>query len=74
MNLQEFFERLNEGRTSFNGGEYSHSHSYKIDEKGDGETIGTIGKVLKHTHKIKNYKVEPSGKDNHTHTLPREKK
>jgi hypothetical protein len=48
------------GTTSTNGG---HSHQYKIDDKGNGET----SMDNEHKHRISNYEVEKINE--HIHTL-----
>lgn len=50
-------------------GQEPHSHSYTIDEYGNGNTRDTIGQGVPHSHRIVRKQVQPSGADNHTHKL-----
>jgi len=51
------------GRTSKNAG---HTHSYRLDKSGNGET----SRDNQHVHTIRGWTVQRSGKGNHIHTLP----
>ena len=73
MNLHELLQQLTEDTeyTSTDGQE-PHSHKYKIDRDGNGQTTTMRGEGPEHIHAIVNYEVTPAGADAHTHTLPEE--
>ena len=57
------------GYTSVDG-ESPHTHSYQIDEFGNGKTLETLSKTSPpHTHLISNKKMSKGGADNHSHKL-----
>lgn len=49
-------------------GSIPHSHSYTIDDSGNGSTAGTNAGPA-HSHKIRNFEVAPADADRHTHSL-----
>lgn len=49
-------------------GSCPHYHHLKMDEQGNGQTVGTIG-CPNHVHKIVGGEIQPSGSDNHLHTV-----
>ena len=50
-----------EGQTTIDT-EFPHSHSYKIDDSGNGQTINTNGEGAAHVHEIVNFQVSPAGR------------
>jgi SPP1 gp7 family putative phage head morphogenesis protein len=56
-----------EGQTTING-DNLHSHSYVIDETGNGQTTNTNGEAKAHVHGINNFVVLPAD-NGHSHEL-----
>jgi SPP1 gp7 family putative phage head morphogenesis protein len=56
-----------EGQTTINGSNL-HSHSYKIDERGTGQTTSTNGEAKPHVHGIDNFVILPAD-NGHDHEL-----
>ncbi len=57
-----------EGITTVSG-ELPHSHSYRLDDTGNGRTLSTDGEGDNHVHEITNFIVQGAGLGNHTHDL-----
>ena len=61
------------GRTSEDG-KHPHYHRYRINGKGHGKTVKTVGEGADHIHKIVKYKADSAGSVPHTHNLDKESK
>lgn len=68
MGFSNFYKDYIYDKSGTTSIDHGHSHTYSLDEYGNGRTSDTDG----HTHEIVTWLVNPAG-DGHIHTLQRRK-